>query len=545
MAKRLAFRSLLVLALLFGLLYAVGTALLYKFHLPLGWAVGFSVGIVTLQYLLGPYLLQWFFNINWIEPREISPALESFLRNLCQKRGIPVPRFGIIEDGNPNAFTFGHLPSNARVVVTRGLVEMLTPEELEAVVAHEIGHVAHYDFLVMAVASVVPLILYNIYVWTRSERNNQAAWVVAIGAYAAYVLSQMAVLVLSRIREFFADEHAVDSVQNANAISSALVKIAYGMARLPQEAPKKKGKKAAAEEKPTRMAMAGALGISNMKASGALAMSISDNSGTFSLERMGQAMRWDLWNPWARWYELFSTHPLVARRVAAASELATLRGQTPLVAPVGDSPLNLWPAFFRDLLISFLPWIGIVGGLFLVGFSPMPYFEGRVGFWDAFWQGGSVLGTVLFLGALGWALRLAFSYSSAYETRTVSNLMAESDVSRIKGLPGILKGTIIGRGVPGLFWSKDLVLQDETGFITLLYQQPLGFLETLFGLLKAESLIGREVTVTGWFRRGPSPYFEANDLVFEDGSRLGCYYRQAQWVLAIIFMAAGAWMRLM
>lgn len=540
MAKRLLLRSMLVLALLFGLLYAVGTALLYKFNLPLGWAVGFSCAVVALQYLLGPYLIQWFFRIDWVEPRTISPGLEVFLKDLCQKRGIPVPRFGIIEDGNPNAFTFGHLPSNARVVVTRGLVNMLTPEERDAVVAHEIGHVAHYDFLVMALASVVPLIFYNLYMWTRRDRNSQATWVVALGAYGAYVLSQMAVLVLSRLREFFADEHAVESVPNANAISTALVKIAYGMARLPQEAPKKKAKDIAPEEKPSRVAMAGALGISDMKASGTLAMAATDGAGIFSPERMEQAMRWDLWNPWARWYELFSTHPLVARRVAAASELAILRHQVPLVAPLGESPKNLWPAFLRDLAITFLPWIGIVVGLLAVG--PLSFFEGRVGLWDALWVGGPRLGLAFLLGGLGWVVRLAFSYPKAHEACTVKDCMAESDVSRIKGRPGVLTGTIIGRGVPGLFWSKDLVLQDETGFITLLYQQPLGFLETLFGLLKAESLIGREVTVRGWFRRGPSPYFEANDLVFEDGSRMGCYYRHAQWILAVLAIAVGVWM---
>ena len=535
MTRNLIARSLLVLALLFGLLYAVGTALAYKLHLPLGWAVGFSITVVALQYLLGPFILELFFDIRWVEPREVSPELEAFLKDLCRQRNIPIPRFGVIRDGNPNAFTFGHLPGNARVVVTQGLLDMLTPEERNAVVAHEIGHVAHYDFLVMALASVVPLILYNLYQWSDRARN-QATFLVSIGAYAAYVISQLAVLVLSRLREYFADEHAVESVADANAISRALVKIAYGMARLPQEA-QKKTKKDEVVVKPSRIAMLGALGISSMKGSGPLAMAAADGLGSFSEDRMGQAMRWDLWNPWATWYELFSTHPLVAHRVAAASKLAVRRGQAPLVAPLGDAPKDLRVAFLRDLLITFLPWIGVVLGLLVVG--PRQLFTDPEGPWEALWRHGANFGPLLCLGGLGWILRLAFSYKSDCEPRTVASLMAEWDVSRIKPIPGTLKGVVIGRGVPGLFWSKDLVIQDETGFMVLLYQQPLGILETWFGLMKAESLIGQEVTVSGWFRRGPSPYFEANTIQTGDDSEFGCYYRHLQWFLAIVGIGVG------
>ncbi|HJW33096.1 MAG TPA: M48 family metalloprotease [Holophagaceae bacterium] len=537
MMRRLVIRSLFVLALLFGLLYAVGIALLHRLNLPLSWALGFSATIVALQYLLGPYFIQWFFSIHWVEARDISPELDVFLRDLCRSRGLRVPRMGLIEDGNPNAFTFGHLPSNARVVVTRGLVDALTPEELHAVVGHEMGHVAHYDFLVMALASVVPLFLYNIYQWTRRERN-QATWVIALGAYAAYLLSQFGVLLLSRIREFFADEHAVESVQDANAISRALVKIAYGMARLPREYPRGKEAKKDPSQRPGRVAMAGALGIGDMKAGGALALATTEGDGNFSLERMGQAMRWDLWNPWARWYELFSTHPLVARRVAAASRLALERGQAPMVAPLGAPPQDLWPAFFRELAIKLLPWIGIVAGLFLGN----PHFRlGSVkGPFDLLFSGELHLGLMLLLAGMGLAVRMAYSYGGGFESAAVAGLLAQWGVSQVKGIPGELRGTIVGRGVPGLFWSKDLILQDDTGFITLVYRQPLAFLETLFGWRKAADLIGCEVTARGWYRRGPGPSFEVDDLLFGDGTRVGCYYRHGMWVLAAVLTLVGA-----
>lgn len=539
--RSLLLRSALVLALLFGLLYAVGTALLYKLSLPLSWALGFSFAVVGLQYLLGPFLLEWFFHIDWITPAALGADFEAFLRDHCRQRGLPMPRLGIIEDGNPNAFTFGHLPGNARVVVTRGLVDKLEPEELQAVVAHEMGHVAHYDFLVMALASIVPLVLYNLYQWARRERN-QATWVVALGAYAAYVVSQMAVLMLSRIREFFADEHAAESVADANAISRALVKIAYGMAPCPREAAQDKEARKDPAQNPTRVAMAGAMGISDMGSSGAMAMAAAGPEGTFSEARMGAAMRWDLWNPWARWFELFSTHPLVARRVAAASALAASRGQKPLVAHPGPAPEGRVPAFLRDLGMTFLPWIGAALGFTLSGGWAL-VIESR-GFWSTFSDQANLLGWPLILAGLGLGLRLAFSYSGPFGTATVEDLVARWDVSQVKGIPAELEGTIIGRGVPGLFWSQDLVLQDATGFVTVLYRQPFSLLETFFGIFRAKYLIGQQVVVRGWFRRGPGPSLEAAEVRTEDGTWVRCYHRHGQWVLAGLLVILGLWLRI-
>jgi len=90
-------------------------------------------------------------------------------------------------------------------------------------------------------------------------------------------------------------------------------------------------------------------------------------------------------------------------------------------------------------------------------------------------------------------------------------------------VPATIEGTIIGRGIPGLFFSEDLVLQDSTGFIILDYRQPLRILEFFFGWVKAESLIGKRGKATGWYRRSPRPYFEMRQLVLEDGERVTSY----------------------
>src|SRR5580658_1963705 len=192
-------RSLLILLLLYGLVFALGDALLSHYRAPLWLAIIFSVGLIGLQYLLGPWVIGLFMDIVWEDDLHIPEANREFVRRLCAERGINVPRLGIIYSGTPNAFSYGHTPADARVVITKGLLDVLTPDEVNAVLAHEIGHVEHWDFAVMAVAALAPLLLYQIYVFTRSNNNSR---IIGWTAYLCYWVSQFIVLLLNRTREF-------------------------------------------------------------------------------------------------------------------------------------------------------------------------------------------------------------------------------------------------------------------------------------------------------------------------------------------------------
>src|SRR6266545_614547 len=146
-------RSLLILLALYGLVFAVGDAFLAREHVSLWIALAFPVVLVGLQYLIGPWLIEVLLSIRWDgQGAELPARNREFIERLCRERGLKVPRIGVIQSGTPNAFTFGHVPGNARVVVTTGLLEVLTPEETNSVLAHEIGHVEHWDFVVMTVA---------------------------------------------------------------------------------------------------------------------------------------------------------------------------------------------------------------------------------------------------------------------------------------------------------------------------------------------------------------------------------------------------------
>jgi hypothetical protein len=105
--------------------------------------------------------------------------------------------------------------------------------------------------------------------------------------------------------------------------------------------------------------------------------------------------------------------------------------------------------------------------------------------------------------------------------------------------PVRLKGEIVGRGVPGAFWSPDLVLRDATGMIFMLYRQTIPFARFLFAITEAEQYVGQEVEIEGWFRRGLVPYVEMRKLTGADGRPHRSYSRWVQYALALSAVIAG------
>lgn len=163
----LAFRSTVTVLSLYALVTLVLILSVEFAGLPPWFALAIGIGIATIQFVLGPWLmdisLRWFYKMKWVKLEQLPAHLKQFTVNLCSNVGMKVPRFGLINDGAPNAFTYGHRPNNARVVITRGILNLLNEKEVEAVVAHEVGHARHWDMFWMTVAQLVPLILYYIF----------------------------------------------------------------------------------------------------------------------------------------------------------------------------------------------------------------------------------------------------------------------------------------------------------------------------------------------------------------------------------------------
>ncbi|MFT4111520.1 M48 family metalloprotease [Silvibacterium sp.] len=491
-------RSLLVLVALYGLVFAIGDAYLLHGQASIGWGIAFVVVLVGVQYLLSPKITEWLFTIYWDE--DAVPARQrACVERICAAKSLPIPRLGLIESGTPNAFAFGRLQRDARIVVTRGLLDGLTEEEIEAVLAHEIGHIAHYDFAVMALAAVAPLLLWQVYVWTNRVNNMR---VVSYAAYLAYWVGQFLVLLLNRTREYGADHFSAETTGQPNHLSSALVKIGYGMMRERSEAARlsKEGNKyEKANAKRTRQLgqSLGLMGIASMMNGDAMALA----NDTAMRERV---MRWDVINPWARVYEMSSTHPLTAFRVRALGQMAQAKGQAPASGLLEGERLS-WVGFPVEFFFWAAPWVcGFL--LFSLFWLDKPLSRAGVAI-----PHDTVAWLLLALGAT-WAARIAFRYQGRVERRTVVELLENMQISQMRPQAVELEGEIIGHGIPGAFWSPDLVLQDETGMMFLLYRSSVPFGRLFFAMNSADRLVGERVKVRGWCRRGLKPYVEMSRI---------------------------------
>jgi heat shock protein HtpX len=218
-------------------------------------AISYGTGAVWLGVLIGLGVLwgQWYFSdklaLSGMGAREVSPAeapeLHAMIDRLCALADMPKPRVAIADTDIPNAFAAGRSPDRAVVAVTTGIMRRLDERELEAVLSHELSHVAHRDVLVMTVASVVGVLagfLTKMLLWSglgnnRGGNNNAAIMVLIVTVVAAVVYGVSFVLtrLLSRYRELAADRAGAILTGQPSALASALTKISGDMGRIPKK----------------------------------------------------------------------------------------------------------------------------------------------------------------------------------------------------------------------------------------------------------------------------------------------------------------------
>jgi hypothetical protein len=348
---------------------------------------------------------------------------------------------------------------------------------------------------------------------------------IAIGAYIVYIISEYLVLYFSRVREYYADRFGAESVGSAAALSGALVKIAYGLAG------KRDADSRSEEENSTTINSIGALGISNAESGQILAVTSGHNSDLewdgkteYSVDKSSirGAMKWDLWNPWATFYELHSTHPLTAKRLLHLSKQSEDLGEEPYITFNLTKPESYWDEFLHDIIMILFP------GLLIIGFFIVPTYDNPI-IPPEHW-----LSSAIVLFGFGYLYQLYFRYpTSIYPEMSVKTLLHQVKVSDIRPIPCTVKGTVRGKGVPGYIFSDDLVLQDDTGIIFLDHRQPLAIWEWIWGWLRGDSMVGKEITVQGWYRRSPMPYIEINTFTVENTTR-----KSYLWIFRYVTAAA-------
>ncbi|MCK9581619.1 MAG: zinc metalloprotease HtpX [Methanoregula sp.] len=202
-----------------------------------------AVGMGLVQYFFSDRMVLWSTGARVIEEDEY-PELHRMVEKLCSEADLPKPKIAIMMSPMPNAFATGRNPSHAVVACTDSIMRLLTREELEAVLAHELAHVKNRDILTMTMASFIAMIasmimqnaIFGALFGGNSREGNGAGWIIIwVVSIIVYILSTILIMALSRYREFAADRGSAQITKNPRALISALSKISGRIDVLPNQ----------------------------------------------------------------------------------------------------------------------------------------------------------------------------------------------------------------------------------------------------------------------------------------------------------------------
>jgi heat shock protein HtpX len=323
--------SVFIASFIFGL-FLVGAVFLLQYYV-LGFdtatgsllVLGGTALFILFQYLIGPTIVASSTRLHYLVPGE-NQWLESTVKELAEKSEVPMPRIATVPNNTPNAFVFGRTPESATLGVHEGLLKSLNQDEIKGVIAHELGHIKHKDFIVMTVLQALPLIAYMIaqiafrtgaassYSRRRNKEGNAGVFLIVIGAFsfAVYLITFLSVMRLSRLREHYADAYSAYLTGSPRNLESGLAKITYGLSISPK-APE--GARAFYIEDPAQ-AKKEIQQIMDNKTEYDL-----DSDGALDERELQLAMEKEAKSAWGTMNSWFATHPPTFKRILLLREI--------------------------------------------------------------------------------------------------------------------------------------------------------------------------------------------------------------------------------
>jgi Zn-dependent protease with chaperone function len=460
-------------------------------------AVNFGVGLLFFAPWLMDQLHQRLHKLRWARLGEIerhSPETARLLQRICAQNQLKQPRLGVIPDAGPLAFVYGTFSDGCRIVVTQALLQQLSEDEIAAVYAQALGRIVNGDILVMTLlGSPIQLVYLALEQVSQlgSKRRDLIGHVAPL-LYLIYTVLSYPLFFLSRLGTYHADHFAVEATGNPNGLIAALLKSAAGL----QEAHKN-------DRRPSSLLhctrLFSFLDFKTIAAASAAAR-LQDPS------QAGQVFLWDQINPWARWMQVNSSHPLPGHRfkvLAGYGERLRLLPELSLGSGSKLDVARLQSRFWLDLAIYAAEVVGILIG-WLVGLILYLLLQNRLD--------PKVIAAAAVVGyGVGLWAKAGLMYGGSLPARPtdVLSLLADPDADPRRGQWVELEGELVGLGRSGYQLGAELKLQEATGLIPVRFTSPLGPVGNVFsGLKQIRALVGRRVKVVGWFRRGNTAWVD-------------------------------------
>lgn len=527
-----------ILKLAFGFINQTLVKLPYLEPLQLLYRDPTKLLLIVLVILIGvsPWLLDLLL-ANLYGQREFSKDVLNahsreavrVLQRCCQQRHWPLPKLRILPMAAPIILTYGSLPRNARIVVSQGLLEQLADDEIAIIYATQLGHIAHWDFAVMSLLLLVTLPIYKLYQQVSQWGDKISGiwrWPVTILAslvYGVWCLLTGTALWLSRLRLSYSDRVASEITGNPNALIRALLKIAIGIAADIQKQ----------EETSWQLESLNLLiPVSHLQS-----LSLGTIASNLSFESF---LKWDTANPYRRWFTINNSHPLMGDRIERLCQIARhWHLDTELHFASEPSKVKR-----QSFLLQIAPWLGIPLGVL---FAALVWLTWQLAFTLKFlnlkwiYEDWSFITGCLLIGfSIGTVMRIN-SFFPDIKSATVQtddylpNLLADPSALPIDSVSVRLVGKLLGRQGASNSLAQDLILQSSAGLVKLHHISWLG------QSVNHQDLIGRQIIVTGWFRRGATPWIDIQTLETQSGKTIHSPHPIWSTFLAVAAQAWGAY----
>lgn len=529
-------------------------------------AIVFAVLLVLSPWLLDA-VLKYFHGLENLPLTQLaarSPESAKVVQQLCRQRKLPLPRLGILPTDAPVVLTYGNLPWTARIVVSEGLLTQLSDNEVATLYTGQLGHIARWDIVLMSLGVLLLQIPYTIY-WQIAQGGERFADFVAQKlpsyrrflpaivrgitgtlasiSYSIYWLFRLPLLWFSRARVFYSDRLAVETTGNPNGLTRALLKIALGMAEEIQH-----------ERKTSGLLESFDLLLPVGYRQALLFGSCSPHT---SFETI---LQWDCTNPYRDWLSATASHPLLGERAAMLGRNAHFWKLDPeLNLPAIAPPVRTFGSWMSKLvnapkafpLLQSAVFFGLLLGIILRGiFWSIGQIGERFNIWQVIWMHNARP----FLDAcilVAFSLSLFLWINRYFPDIKPSTVRTEPNLGESLSNPATLPpdsepvqitGKLLGRHGLLNWLGQDLILQTSTGLVRLHFSSSLGPLGNLLPKpMRPSHFVDQQVTVTGWFRRGVTPWIDIETLRSQGGKVTRANYPLWLTLLALVAALWGAY----
>lgn len=451
------------------------------------------------------------------------------LQRCCQQRHWPLPKLRILPMAAPIILTYGSLPRNARIVVSQGLLEQLADDEIATIYATQLGHIAHWDFAVMSLLLLVTLPTYKLYQQVSKWGDKISGiwrWPLTILAsliYGVWCLLTGTALWLSRLRLYYSDRVAAEITGNPNALIRALLKIAIGIAADIQKQ----------EHTSWQLESLNLLTPVSHQQS----LSLGTIASNLSFESF---LKWDTANPYRRWFTINNSHPLIGDRIERLCQIAR-HWHLDTEVHFSSEPSKVKRQSF---LLQIAPWLGIPLGLL---FAALVWLVWQLAFALKFlnlkwiYEDWSFITGCLLIGfSIGTVMRINPFFpdikpATVQTDNSLPNLLSDPSALPIDSISVRLVGKLLGRQGTSNSLAQDLILQSSAGLVKLHHISWLGH------SVNHQDMIGRQIIVTGWFRRGATPWIDIQTLETQSGKTIHSPHPIWSIFLAVAAQAWGAY----